>query len=239
MKPELEALLDLQEIDLEIRKLDEEKKESPKRLMALEERVQAKESELGLLKERRDEVLLHKKEIEEELEIETSRLGKSQQKLTAIKTNREYQALIKEIEEIKKANKGREEEILSADEELERLAGEIEEKEKEAKEASVEAQAERKQLDEVLSKLEHQMKKLSKERETRAQKVDKALLNRYNFLKDKRAGIAVAAVTAEVCTGCHMNIPPQLFNDLLRDQKVHTCPSCQRLIYALRDQDKE
>ena len=46
-----------------------------------------------------------------------------------------------------------------------------------------------------------------------------------------RRGLAVVPVVKGVCQGCHMSIPPQLFNLLQRGTTMETCPTCNRIIY--------
>jgi predicted nucleic acid-binding Zn-ribbon protein len=29
-----------------------------------------------------------------------------------------------------------------------------------------------------------------------------------------------------------MNIPPQLWNEIIRNDKLHLCPSCQRILFV-------
>ena len=29
-----------------------------------------------------------------------------------------------------------------------------------------------------------------------------------------------------------MNMPPQLWNEIIRNEKVHLCPSCQRILFV-------
>ena len=238
MRPELETLVRLQGIDLQIRKLNEEKARCPERLDAIKENLAGKEAELKALTERIAEITKHKVEIEDELELEITRLSKSQQKLTSIKTEREYQALLKEIEEIKKANKSREEEILSAMEEMQSLEETIKAKKQEVEALRKEMEAEQRHVDETEGEIDARISSLVMDRDQVAKDVRADLLSKYNFLREKRAGIVVSTVSNGVCNGCHMNIPPQLFNDLLRDEKIYTCPTCQRLIYVAKEEEK-
>ena len=46
------------------------------------------------------------------------------------------------------------------------------------------------------------------------------LLDLYHKIKQKRPEMTVAAVESSCCMGCHMNIPPQLFNEIKTCQKV-------------------
>lgn len=232
MKAELEPLLKLQEIDLKIKKLETEKTTAPQRLNALKNNLVIREEELKQLNEQLAEVKKRKIDIEDELEMETVRLNKSQQKLTSIKTNREYQALLKEIEEIKKANKTREDEIIAAMEELTTIETSIKIKKCETDDIQKEIDAEQAHLIQIEAELNGQLDIIMNERDVVIKDIRQDLLSRYHFLRDKRGGIVVVSVTRGVCNGCHMNIPPQLFNELLRDEKIHYCPTCQRLIYA-------
>jgi predicted nucleic acid-binding Zn-ribbon protein len=43
--------------------------------------------------------------------------------------------------------------------------------------------------------------------------------------------LAVVSVWKEVCNGCHMNLPPQLYIELQKSFELHSCPNCNRIIY--------
>lgn len=45
-----------------------------------------------------------------------------------------------------------------------------------------------------------------------------------------RRGNGVAEITNGVCRGCHISLPPQLYNQILRAERVHQCPNCQRIL---------
>ncbi len=234
MKPELTVLIRLQGIDLEIRKLKGEKERLPERLNALLEAIDTKNEEIAQIKDKLADLRTRKTEVEDELELELERLKKSQQKLSAVKTNKEFQALSKEIEEIKKANKAREDEILQLEEEMESLKQETEKLAEEVKGFEKEAQAEKKHIEETEKELDKKIEGLTKEREEVVKEVKPDLMTKYRFLAEKRAGIVLAAVDDGVCSACNMNIPPQMYNELLREERILYCPSCQRIIYALK-----
>jgi hypothetical protein len=62
--------------------------------------------------------------------------------------------------------------------------------------------------------------------------VDPGLLSKYENIKRRRAGVAIAQVVGSSCSGCHRNIPPQLVITLQRANSIETCPSCHRIIYS-------
>ena len=46
----------------------------------------------------------------------------------------------------------------------------------------------------------------------------------------KENGLAIAKVRNEVCTGCNMNIPPQLYNEVLKLNRLIQCPNCKKIL---------
>ena len=58
---------------------------------------------------------------------------------------------------------------------------------------------------------------------------DENLLRKYNRLKESR-GSGVAIIEEELCTECHSTIPPQLFAEVKKSNKIITCHSCGRIL---------
>lgn len=168
---------------------------------------------------------------EQELEADKAQVKKSETKLTEVKTNKEYQAMLKEIEAAKTANDKTEEELLLLLERIEELKKDqkaevkgLEKSEKDAVEETGALEKEIKAIDEIVSKLRV-------ERERLLERVNGDLKARYNILIEKRAGLAVVNVKNGTCLGCFMNIPPRLFIEVMKNSKVITCPSCNRIFY--------
>ncbi len=224
-------LIRLQEIDLKILTIEKRKAELPDSLKKAEADLAKKKAMLEELTKKLEELSLKKKLEEDELEEDYQRLRKSQSRLMQIKGAREYQALLREIDEIKKANKQREENILKMMEELEELQKQEEELKKELEELEKRVEEERKNFEEFCKRLDEEKEGYLRERESLAGSIPQALLRRYEFIRERRGGLAVVGVENGTCEGCHMNIPPQLFNELQRDDRYFECPLCKRLIY--------
>ena len=62
--------------------------------------------------------------------------------------------------------------------------------------------------------------------------MDPGLLAKYENIRRRRAGIALAPVVGGTCRGCNRNIPPQLNIVLQRADTIEICPNCQRIIYS-------
>ncbi len=231
MREEIANLIRLQEIDLKILEIERRKNELPDSLRQAEEALREKKGRFEELSRRLEELILKRRTEEEELEEEYQRLRKTQTRLMQIRGSREYQALLREIEEIKKANKQREENLLKLMEEQENLKKEEEVLRQEIEELEKRVAEERAHYEAQCQKLDQEKAGYLKEREALARAVPQNLLSRYEFIRERRGGLAIVAVENGTCEGCHMHIPPQLFNELQRDDRYYECPLCRRLIY--------
>lgn len=62
--------------------------------------------------------------------------------------------------------------------------------------------------------------------------VEADLLRRYDRLRDRKDGVAVAAVVGGICEGCHVAVPEGRVADLLEEERIFTCEGCGRILYA-------
>jgi hypothetical protein len=65
-------------------------------------------------------------------------------------------------------------------------------------------------------------------------KLDSKVVQKYDHVRQRYAD-ALVHVEKGVCQGCSMNIPPQLFNEMLRFNEFKNCPFCHRLIYVNKE----
>jgi hypothetical protein len=75
---------------------------------------------------------------------------------------------------------------------------------------------------------------MDRERATRTeliQTVDGDLRRKYEMIFSRRGGLAVVEIREGACQGCRIRVPPQLFNEIQRNEQVILCPSCQRMLY--------
>lgn len=231
VQQELNKLLELQDIDLRIRALDEQSSDGYAKLDVEQEGIDANIVEAEDLKERLEVVGKEKRDVETELEDEIIRLKDRQAKLMNVQTNREYQSLLKEIEHTKGDNKRRTEEIERYAEIAEAMQKKILALEAEAEEGRVALAEEKAKIDALTEELEKKKAKIDKTRGAKVKKVTGSIYKRYEQLRERRNGIAIVGVTSGVCQGCFMTIPPQQFNDLMKGDQLHTCPTCQRMMF--------
>ncbi len=237
MKQEIKILMDLQAIDLEISKRDEKMAVGFADLESRKETIEKRTESIQSFNERLETAEAKRRELEAQVEDETVRIKDRQTKLMNVQTNREYQSLLKEIEDGKNANKQREEETVLHMEEAESITKKLEELNNLTGAEEKLLAEETEKIDKANATLSKQKEKIVKKRDTKAKKVGAAFLRKYELLREKRNGLAVAGVTNGVCLGCNMNIPPQLFNNLLREEELLSCPTCNRMMYHLPAED--
>ena len=65
-----------------------------------------------------------------------------------------------------------------------------------------------------------------------ADRENERVRRRYEMVLERRSGRAVVEVVGGACSGCHMQIPPQMVIEILSSGAIRVCPSCQRILYA-------
>ena len=228
---QIEHLKKLQETDSKILSLTRTVKEFPAKIMAAE--LPLKESQISLDTAKQKIDLLEKKKRDKESGLDdiNVRIQKMKGRTSEIKTNKEYQALLKEIEAVKKEQSTIEDEILIIMEEIDACS-----KQKKAAEATF--IVEKKKIEELKKKIDNDRSEIEKElssvKELRAGVsafVDRELYDQYITLIEACNGLAVTEVKEEICQGCNMNIPPQLFVEIKKQEEMFNCPQCRRLLY--------
>ena len=238
MRAQLERLIVLQTVDLKIQEMERVKGEIPQRIASVEEDFRKEEEKVLAERTEMERLQKQRRQKEKDLEEEVGRVKKAEARVFEIKTNKEYQAVLKEIENAKKLNRQREEEILGI---LER----IEEVQKQMGNGEKTLEARRKEVQQQLSELERQAASFAEEmagevrqRERREKEIPPDLLSKYHRLLEKRQGVAVAKVQNGVCHACNMNLRPQLYIELQKQESLIICPNCSRILFWENGVDK-
>jgi predicted nucleic acid-binding Zn-ribbon protein len=72
---------------------------------------------------------------------------------------------------------------------------------------------------------------LKRKREALVTNMDSKLLERYETMRKRKAGVAVASVQNGICSACHVAIPTGVVNNLRSESTgLVVCPSCGRFL---------
>lgn len=160
-------------------------------------------------------------------------LEKAQKKLPEVKNNKEYEAVLKEMDTLKKNVYESELRFIELKESIEKYKSENEEVIARLEKCKEELEFTAAQKNEENSELINKLAEDQKAREEAAKLVKKPVLMKYERIREARQNLTVVRVENETCTGCCIKIPPQLYVEVRKDKELLQCPSCQRFLYAL------
>ena len=139
--------------------------------------------------------------------------------------------MLKEIDTARANNDKTEEEILVLLERTEELKKDLQTSTKELTKREKEVVDETKTIEKEIKTVDEVVTELRKERDRLLSGINNDLRARYNILIEKRGGLAVVNVRNGTCMGCFMNIPPQMFIEVMKNNETITCPSCNRIFF--------
>jgi predicted nucleic acid-binding Zn-ribbon protein len=231
VEDQIHTLVKLQDLELAIRRF--------------EEAIAAKPHELDLLvralDETRDSATQHRQDIEAldkqrrqtEANIieEQSNLQKAQRKLLEVKTNKEYAAMLAEIEAFKRKISTHEDAVLQLLE-----LGELRKQELQALEQQINGAEQRlvegqHRNEAELAVLRDTLAERCQSRGEAMQQLTPPVKDLFQRLLNSRKGLAVVGIKNGTCQGCFLALPPQLMQEVRRNDRILTCSHCQRVLY--------
>lgn len=239
LQEKVALLKGLQELDIEISIYRTRIEELPNIIASLEQELQTIQNLTIRLQEQVKELEIEHKVRELKLKEEEESIKRAEEKLLVVKTNKEYEAALKEITDHRKKNSALEDYLLSLMEQLDTLRSEIKENEELLAQKTSENAEQIKTLKHENDDISDKIEDRQSERETLAQDLSRDELRRYELMITRTNGPVVVRVEKGICSGCHMNLPPQLYNELMRDRDLKTCPNCSRMIYFHDEEGEE
>ena len=83
-----------------------------------------------------------------------------------------------------------------------------------------------------LREVEGSLDLLRRQRDELVSQIDPDLLERYEYLRERKGGKAVAFVVGEVCGGCNVVLPAGILSKVWEKETLVTCEECGRILYA-------
>lgn len=226
----------LQDIDLvlreasnEIRRLQEFIRKNDAELEELREKVKQLNEELK-------EKEITKRKMENEIRADEEVVKRWENRSKEIKSGREYQALMREIALTKKEISDKETELITLIDEIEQKQKVLEGLQAELKDRDNKWGQEKEELKRKILENERKSKESREKRESLVKAINPSLLQRYERIGNQRDGIAIVEARDYTCMGCNMNIPPQVYNQVLKRESIVSCPYCQRILFIPQEE---
>lgn len=231
MREQLALLIELQKMESTAGSITARKRDLPVRMAELEAKYKAYQESMESLREQLEGLRKRRRDKDNQLRMGQDTLKRTRERLLDVKTNKEYQSILKEIEAFETKNSHMEDEIISLLDELDALEKTVSAQEEEMEARRLGYEAEKSKMTEELSSLADELEVCAQKSGELRKNLPADLLRKYELIKNAARGVAVVSCWKEVCSGCHMSIPPQLYNELQKSLVLVTCPNCSRIIY--------
>jgi len=236
LQEQMGLLRDLQELDLELIEINSGRKELETELAGYREELDRIQEMVDNLADAMEALQVERRELLRAQEQEQANVERAESRLPGIKTQKEYVAVLKEIDSAKAQSREIQAKIDAKDAELAELGKDREEKEAELAEIQATFDGRKSEIDVKLGGFDATLKEKSTQKDGMLAEVPAKIRKRYQMLLDRRGGLAVVEARNGACCGCHMHLPPQLFNSLFQVPDIQSCPHCNRLLYVLAAQ---
>jgi predicted nucleic acid-binding Zn-ribbon protein len=232
IKSQIDSLVKLQLIETEIANTKSMLANVHEKIELLDSEIKEYEQAFADESEQTDAMKKKYREHEREVQDRLSHIQKSEIKLNSVKTNKEYQSVLKEIEDLKRKNSDIEDEMIECLDTVDAAEQSLESKREQLLAFTQKINLEKKTIQQKADQNRERLAELEKELRDAFQCIDSDLMEKYKRIQEKHAGgIAIVSVENAVCTGCNVNIPPQMYNELQRCDSLRFCPNCQRIVY--------
>jgi predicted nucleic acid-binding Zn-ribbon protein len=230
----LNELVGLSQLDSKIAALEEELAALPARRAAAAEERAAGEARLAAARERVSEAEQAQRRCEGEAQDKEALLAKLESQQHQVKTNEAYTALLREIDQAREAISEAETGVLEAMDAIEAARADLSALEEQFRAVGERLATEEEARSRHEQAVQGELEQLRTRRDEQAGSLDRALMVRYEKVASRRRP-AVAVITAEICLGCRVGIPPQAFIEILKGESLVTCNHCHRILIH-RDQ---
>ncbi len=231
---QLFLLIELQKLDTVILALHSKIDLMPGTIAASEGPLKKSEASFENLKQGFAAMEKKKRDREQAIEEVNQKIKKLTQRTSEIKNNKEYQAHLKEIEKAEKDLKSAEDELLDAIVSIEKSSKLLAADKSSIAEERSKLDVIKQEIEKAIALDRQELKKLKVARKKfieKLEKLDPDIYGRYIATMKSGRGLAVVEAKNEICQGCNLHIPPQMFVELKKNEEITLCPQCRRILY--------
>ena len=228
----LSRLIDLSKIDVALARINADKKKLESELLVLHNTMKKDEAEKAQKQKNFDEKNTRYQREEKRLRDEAEKLVTRRKALTSLNNYKLQQSAEKEIEHASRQIAAQEEALLSNLDEVEHLKTDISKldeslavQKKLYKEKVTDAKA-------ALVNMEERAGQHNRNRQELVVTIDQKNLTIYERVKERHIMDPLVTVNNNLCTGCNMQIGPQVLVLIGKGDSLVRCPGCARILYV-------
>lgn len=230
MLPDIENLLKLQDTDKEIRRLQDEVAELPKRVAVIEQKLAGTKTQLEKAQAAVKADEAGRRKFETSISDLRGKISKYRDQSLDVKTNDQYKALLHEIQFAEKEIAGNEDKILELMVNADARDKEVKAAQAELKAETAEIEKEKEQARQKTAEDEKLLATAKAKRDQLRTGVREDLLRHYERVSKFR-GSGISEVRDHKCMACQVILRPQTYNEVRSGKETIVCDSCQRILY--------
>ena len=231
MSPELERLIQLQEIETRAAEAERRMSEAPAQIAALDAKLSDARHRVAAAKQATADNQTQRRTLDKDLATAQARLSKYKEQLMAVKTNDEYHAMQHQIAAAQ-AEVGRvEEQILVNMVDADDLLAQLKAAEAALKTDEGAIAKERGVIESEVADKRQLLDESGRARQALVPTLGHGALELFQRVAKARQGVAVALAANGHCTICHVRLRPQVYNTIIKNDTIVQCDSCQRILY--------
>jgi predicted nucleic acid-binding Zn-ribbon protein len=230
----LDRLLELQELDLAIDRLEHRRERLASGADVAEARAAMEEAEarLGELRLALDQAAREQRRLETEVDSMARKAAADERRLYdgSIANVKELEALQHEIASLKERKARVEDDLLEVMERREELEGRIPPVEAEVAEARAHVETLEREGAAELERITAELAELRARRAALTPEIDEELLELYEDLRGKKDGVGAAALVDGTCQACHEKLSARELDRLKHTEGIGRCEHCRRIL---------
>lgn len=232
MKPEVAALLEVQEDDLRSYGIEDRLNALMPRLSALEQDVRRAEDALKQARLAVTAEEQRQRELQDRLRQHRELREKSENLLGQVTSPREAAAAMAQIEQAKRFIADEERDLETIQGRLADLRKQTTDRERGVQDIQKLQEETRASLAADRATLEAELGAVRADREQKAQRVPRSLLQRYDRIRSKRRTTALYPLRGQSCAHCDTAIPVQRRSTMVATGATEVCEGCGVLLYS-------
>jgi len=162
-----------------------------------------------------------------------------EKQMESTQISRDFESLLKDIENAKnseqiylKSYNAKKAYLSELEENLQKKADIVDIQQQE-----VEEETSRKDV--LVAEQEKLLNETIAKRDELSKDMPKDLLFKFERIIRNKGGIGVVPVHGIICQGCHMELPQQFANDVRKNEDIHFCPYCSRVLFYEESEEDE
>lgn len=227
-------LLELQDEDSAIRRLDERRSSLPEaqQLTEVRDRLAELDSDLQIATKQHDEIAREQNRLEGEIELVEGKIAKEEQRMFSggVSNPKELANLQAEVESLKRKKSTLEDGLLEVMEQKESASVTLTSLQEQHDSADTKAKGLEQAVASSTGDIEAELVAHGAARDSILPDIAPDLLDLYDKLREQKAGVGAAALVGGNCEGCHTKLPNREWERIRQEKGLQRCDNCRRIL---------